>query len=750
MTEVTLNGRVVKVVFADEAKPYVVFEMATDAGPVTVTAQFAGIAPGQEVRLTGDFREHPRFGRRFRAATVLALAPERLDGLLAWLGSGRVPGVGPKLGTRIVEFFGADTRDVLESGGKRLAECPGIGRSKAAAIAGAWNQEREARETFVLLCDLGLTPSQAARASRTYGEGAPARVKADPYDLARVVPGIGFRTADAIAGRMGIEPGSPLRLRAAARYVLESAADAGHLFLPADVLVAEAARVTDRPEEGVREAVAILVAGGEAVQEEGPDGLVVYPAYLWRAEVQAARRIRLLAEQALPALDIEQPEATPSPAGVSCGNPPPTPACSGGRVEDPRVGDVVLAPSQLRALRTVAGASVAVLTGGPGTGKTTIVSALLHAGARAGRKVVLAAPTGRAAMRMKEATGHDAKTLHRLLEFNPRDGRFLRNESLPIDADWVVVDECSMLDAVLMDCLLRAIAPGTRLTLVGDADQLPPVGPGDPFRALAASGVVPVARLGEVFRQGTGSAIVLAAHRIRAGDEPESAPPNRDDPGDFHVTIREDPEDIARMVETLVADRIPARFGLDPRRDVQVLAPMRKGDCGTDALNRRLRARRNPSAADRPGLASGDRVIQNRNNYDRDVFNGDIGSVVAVGADGAVTVRFDDREVTFDADEANDLSLAHAITIHKSQGSEFPAVVVVLSTQHWVMLRRNLLYTAVTRGRRLVVVCGSRRAIRAALDNARIEPRNTRMADRLRGLDPQPGAPVPSGRRQPP
>jgi len=722
MTQVTLHGRVVKVVFADEAKPYVVFEMATEEGPVTVTAQFAGIAPGQEVRLTGDFREHPRFGRRFRAATVLALAPERLDGLLAWLGSGRVPGVGPKLAARIVEFFGADTREVLESGGKRLAECPGIGRAKVAAIAGAWNQEREARETFVLLCDLGLTPSQAARASRTYGEGAPARVKADPYDLARVVPGIGFRTADAIAGRMGIEPGSPMRLRAAARYVLESAADAGHLFLPADVLVAEAARVTDRPEEGVREAVAILVAGGEAVQEEGPDGPVVYPAYLWRAEVQAARRIRLLAGQALPAL----------------------------AVEDPRVGDVVLAPSQLRALRTVAGASVAVLTGGPGTGKTTIVSALLHAGARAGRKVVLAAPTGRAAMRMKEATGHDAKTLHRLLEFNPRDGRFLRNESLPIDADWVVVDECSMLDAVLMDCLLRAIAPGTRLTFVGDADQLPPVGPGDPFRALAASGVVPVARLGEVFRQGTGSAIVLAAHRILAGDEPESAPPNRVDPGDFHVTIREDPEDIARMVETLVADRIPARFGLDPRRDVQVLAPMRKGECGTDALNRRLRARLNPSAADRPGLAPGDRVIQNRNNYDRDVFNGDIGSVVAVGADGAVTVRFDDREVTFDADEAADLSLAHAITIHKSQGSEFPAVVVVLSTQHWVMLRRNLLYTAVTRGRRLVVVCGSRRAIRAALDNARIEPRNTRMADRLRGLDPPPAVPFPSGGRQPP
>jgi exodeoxyribonuclease V alpha subunit len=714
MTQITLTGRVLKVLYADEAKPYVVFEMAADDAPVTVVAQAAGVTPGQEMRVTGDFREHPRFGRRFRAATLLALAPERLEGLLAWLGSGRVPGVGPKLATRIVEFFGAETRAVLEEGGTRLGECPGIGRSKATAIAAAWNNEKAARETFVLLCDLGLTPSQAGRASRAYGEGAPARVKADPYDLARVVPGIGFRTADAIAGRMGIEPGSLLRLRAAARYVLETASDAGHLYLPADVLVAEAARVTDRPEEGILEAVAILVAGGEAIQEDAPDGPVVYLAPLWRAEVQAARRIRLLAAQNVPAL----------------------------LVEDARVGDVVLAPSQLRALRTVAGAPVAVLTGGPGTGKTTIVSALLRAGERAGRKVVLAAPTGRAAMRMRETTGHDARTLHRLLEFNPRAGRFLRNESLPIDADWVVIDESSMLDAVLMDCLLRAIAPGTRLTFVGDADQLPPVGPGDPFRALAESGTVPVARLGDVFRQGAGSAIVVAAHRILAGEEPESAAPNRDEPGDFHVTIREEPEDIARMVETLVAERIPARFGLDPRTDVQVLAPMRKGDCGTDALNRRLRARLNPAAADRPGLAPGDRVIQNRNNYDRDVFNGDIGSVLAVGADGAVTVRFEEREVTFDMDEADDLSLAHAITIHKSQGSEFPAVVVVLSTQHWVMLRRNLLYTAVTRGRRLVVVCGSRRAIRVALDNARLEPRNTRMADRLRGLgasDPDPG-----------
>jgi exodeoxyribonuclease V alpha subunit len=704
MAILTLAGEVLRVVYADESRPYAVFEVTSPDGVVTVTAAAAGITPGQEVRLTGDFRDHPRFGRQFRAATVMALPPRRLDGLSAWLASGRVPGVGPKLAARLVAFFGEGTRDALEAGAGRLAECPGIGTSKARAVADAWRRERVARETFVLLCDLGLSPAQANRAVRTYGEEAPARVQADPYDLARSVPGIGFKTADAIAARMGVEPSSPLRLRAAARWVLESASEAGHLYLSLDEVAGEAARVTGQPDGAVREAVRILVAGGEAVQEEDPESPRIFLAPLWRAEVQAARRLRLLASQ------------------------PVRPVAPG----EARVDGVDLAPSQVRALATVLSFPVSVLTGGPGTGKTTLVRALCRAGERGGLRVALAAPTGRAAMRMRESTGRDARTLHRLLEFNPREGRFHRGESLPLDADWVVVDESSMLDALMLEQLLRAVAPGTRLTFVGDADQLPPVGPGDPFRALALSGTVPVARLSEVFRQGAGSAIVRAAHRILAGDEPASADALPGAPGDFHIVFREDPADIARMVEQLVVERIPARFGLDPRRDVQVLAPMRKGDCGTDALNRLLRARLNPGALDGPRFAPGDRVIQNRNNYDKDVFNGDIGSVALAAPDGGVTVRFDDREASLSAEEADDLSLAHAITVHKSQGSEFPAVVVALSTQHWVMLRRNLLYTAVTRGRRLVVVVGSRRALRAALDNARVEPRNTRMADRLR------------------
>jgi exodeoxyribonuclease V alpha subunit len=335
---------------------------------------------------------------------------------------------------------------------------------------------------------------------------------------------------------------------------------------------------------------------------------------------------------------------------------------------------------------------------------------------------------------MREATGHEAKTIHRLLEYNPRDGGFVRGDHLPLDCDWLVVDESSMLDVVLMDRLIRAVAPGTRLTFVGDADQLPPVGPGDPLRDLIRSESVPVARLGEVFRQGTGSAIVHNAHRILHGDEPIPAPRDAADLGDFYTVWRDDPLGVAEAVVTLVAERIPARFGLDPVRQIQVLAPMRRGDCGTDALNRALRARLNPVAGDGPGFARGDRVIQNRNNYDRDAFNGDIGVVTSVEPGGATAVRFDDRDVVFEPSDLDDLALAHAVTVHKSQGSEFPAVVVVLHTQHYVMLRRNLLYTAVTRGRRLVVLVGNKRALRLALDNARVEPRNTGLAERLRAL----------------
>lgn len=705
MGDAPLAGVVVRVRYLDASAPFAVFDLELPGGGrVTATGPVASLGEGLEVRVTGDWQDHPRFGRRFRGTTVMVLPPRSASGIAAYLASGQVTGVGGKLAARIVAHFENEIGTILDEAPERLTEVPGIGPERASRIADAWRRQVEERRTVVLLLDLGLTAAQAARAVRAYGHEAPARVTADPYGLAEHVSGFGFRTADVIATRLGIAPDSPVRMQAAVRHVLRAGADAGHLYLPRQTLATQVGEVTGQGEGAVAAALSALAVDGRVVVETAPEGPVVFDARLHQAERQVAARIDLLAQVGVPALTV-----------------------TGTSVER-------LAPTQRAALQRVASAAVAVLTGGPGTGKTTIIGALLDVADRAGLRILLAAPTGRAAMRMKEATGRDARTLHRLLEFNPRDGRFQRDEMRPLDADWVVVDESSMLDIGMADRLLRALSPGTRLTLVGDADQLPPVGPGDPFCALIASGTVPVARLTQVFRQDEGSQIVEAAHRILAGLAPQEGTRDPDALGDFYLVLREDPADLAKVVEHLVVERIPARFGLDPRTDIQVLAPMRRGECGTDALNALLRRRLNPGAEDRPVPAPGDRVIQIRNNYDREVFNGDIGMVTGARPAGGVTIRFDDREVAFDAADTDDLAPAYAVTVHKSQGSEFPAVVLCLHTQHFPMLRRNLLYTGVTRARRLVVVCGNRRALRIALDNARVEPRNSRLIERLRGV----------------
>jgi len=710
MAEQTWTGRVARIVYQDSVASYAVFDLETpDQGRIRVAGHALPLDEGLSVRVTGDFHNHPRFGRQVRATTVLVLPPEQPDAIAAYLCSGRVRGVGKELARRIVAFFGDRIREALDADAGALRACPGIGPARAAAIHEAWHREIRERETHVLLAGLGLTPTQVVKVMRAYGEEGPARVRENPYDLIRRISGIGFKTADAIAGRVGLAPDAPVRLRAAVGFVLGEAAEAGHVYLPEPELISGVAAVTGRLETEVRHAIEEAVRSREAVIEESPEGRIVFLDDLHRAEVEAARRLRQQAGQRV--------RRVPVPAG--------------------RIGRVPLARSQREALGILCDAAVAVLTGGPGTGKTTVIGALLALAAQAHWKVCLAAPTGRAAMRLKEATGEEARTIHRLLEFNPRTGRFARNELNPIDADWLVVDEASMLDIVLLAHLLRALSPGTRLTLVGDADQLPPVGPGDPFRDLIASGLVPVARLHEVFRQGEGSAIVQAAHEVRMGREPTAGPQDPDRPGDFYVVFREDPAEVASTVERLVCERIPARFALDPVREVQVLAPMHRGDCGTEALNRLLRARLNrevprEAAPERAGLRVGDRVLQTRNNYAKEVFNGDIGVVSERREDGGVRVQFEDRLVDFEPHECDDLGLAYAISVHKAQGSEFPAVVIALHTQHYLMLRRNLLYTALTRGRRLCVLVGSRRAIRLAVANDRVEVRNTRLARRLR------------------
>lgn len=717
MGDETLTGRVTRVVFQDDAEAFAIFDLEVPGrGKTRVAGHALDLRPGLDVRVTGDFRDHPRFGRQLKATTVMVLAPERPEAIAAYLASGRVQGIGKGLAASLVAFFGDRIREVLDGDADGLRACPGIGRERARVIHEAWHRQRRERETWVLLAGLGLTPGQILKVMRAYGDEGPARVHDNPYDLIRRVPGIGFKTADAIGEKVGVARDAAIRMEASVRFVLDEAAESGHVFLPESDLAQRVADLTGQPAARAVMAVQDAASRGTCIVRDDPSGPIVFDADLHRVESEVARRLRVLTAERI--------------------RPVPVP--------DGRLGRLTLAPSQREALASLTSSAVCVLTGGPGTGKTTVVGALLALARRAQLRVLLAAPTGRAAMRMKEATGVEARTLHRLLEFNPRTGRFARDDLHPLDADWVVVDEASMLDIVLLGHLLRALSPGTRLTLVGDADQLPPVGPGDPFRDLIASGAVPVARLREIFRQGAGSAIVHAAHQVLSGREPTTPGeglagddrPSARTLHDFYVVLREDPADVASVIERLVVERIPTRFGLDPRRDVQVLAPMHRGDCGTEALNRALRNRLNPSAAARPGLHAGDRVLQTRNNYHKEVFNGDIGLVVDRRQDGTIRVQFEDRLADFDPSDADDLSLAYAISVHKAQGSEFPAVVVALHTQHYVMLRRNLLYTALTRGRRLCVLVGNRRAIRLAVANDRVEARNTRLAARLREPDP--------------
>jgi exodeoxyribonuclease V alpha subunit len=580
-----------------------------------------------------------------------------------------------------------------------------------------------AREVLVFLHAHGIGPALARKIQRAYGDRAIAVVREDPYRLARDIVGVGFRTADALARSLGIDLASPARAAAAALHVLEAATDEGHLYLPA----AELKRRCDLlevPANVLGEELDRLRERSELVLEgRGPEAAVYLPRF-HRAEVQAAERLAKLVE-------------TPGPAPYASGDE----AVAG---FEHRSG-LDLSRGQRQAVARALESKVFVVTGGPGTGKTTLVNALIGLLERRGLRVDLAAPTGRAAKRLDEASGRPARTLHRLLEFNPRSGGFQRGLDNPLRTDALIVDEASMVDLPLFVALVRALPPSARLVLVGDVDQLPSVGAGDVLRDVIASGVIPVARLTEIFRQAGGSAIVENAHRVNRGEMPELT----DRESDFFHVERADAQSTAETILEIVRERIPKRFGLDPLDGIQVLAPMYRGLAGVDNLNRTLQAALNPpggrgsevleltSPGDAPSarlaLRVGDKVIQTRNNYEKEVFNGDSGRVIAVDREGPrVVVRFDDRPVTYEGEEVEEIQLAYALSVHKSQGSEYPAVVIALLREHYPMLQRNLLYTAITRGKRLVVIVGARRALDLAVHNASQRERFSGLAERLR------------------
>lgn len=716
----SIEGTLRRYVFRNEESGFAIARIELDDAnqlPVTVKGVLSGVSEGERVRVHGKWVDDARFGRQVQISSFMPVMPSTARGVEDFLRGDRVKGIGKVFAKRLVAHFGEKTLEVLENQPERLTEVDGIGAGRARTIVGAWKDSQVDRETLIFLQGVGLSGALANRVARKYGKRTVEVVRANPYRLAADVGGIGFRTADAMARALGIEGDSPHRLRAGLLFVLAESVSDGHCFLPGDEVTGRATKLLDQPWELLRPRLADLEGEGTVIIERAATGPRVWLTERHDAEELVAWRMRSLLARDGPA-QVKDPQAAV-------------------RWAEDRVG-MTLSDAQRAAVAASVERRVLVITGGPGTGKTTIVKAVLELWERLGLRVRLAAPTGRAAKRLEESSGRMASTLHRMLEFSPKEGRFLRDLENPLQCDAVVVDEASMVDLDLAAALLAAVPDGARLLLVGDVDQLPSVGPGRVLADLIDSEAIPVARLDAIFRQEGGSFIVKNAHRILHGQPLVQAPGSS---GDFYFIEREDPDAALKTVAHLVVQRIPRAWGLDPLADVQVLVPMRRGNCGAEALNLALRrglaeARKDAAAMQetsrRPQLH--DRVMQTRNNYDKDVFNGDVGQVIVVTDRGkALRVRFDDgREMEYAGQEIDELELAYAVTIHKSQGSEYPAVVIPLLTQHYRMLQRNLLYTAVTRGKKLVVLVGSRRAVDIAIGRAEAGVRFTSLAERLR------------------
>ena len=664
---------------------------------ITVVGHAPTISAGEFVQASGTWTNDRTHGPQFKASFLRAAPPTTVEGIEKYLGSGMIMGIGPVYAKRLVRAFAETVFDVIEDQPERLREVDGIGPKRAEKIIAEWADQKVIREIMIFLHSHGVSTSRAVRIFKTYGADAIQILSENPYRLARDVRGIGFKSADAIAARLGIEKTAMIRARAGIGFSLTEAMDDGHCGLPLDELVPMAERLLEIQAPLIQEALALELEAGEVVANEVDSRRCIFLAGLHRAERAIADRLRALQKGALPWPRIDPAKAIPW-------------------VETR--ASITLAESQRMALRLALLSKVLVITGGPGVGKTTLINSIIKVLGAKGIGIALAAPTGRAAKRLSESTGREAKTIHRLLEVDPRTGSFKRNGEKPLACDLLVVDETSMVDVPLMHALLRAVPDRAALILVGDVDQLPSVGPGQVLADIIDSAAVPVVRLTEVFRQAAESRIIANAHRINQGGMPDWA---RDPDSDFHFVACRDAEDAAAKIIEIVKDRIPARFGLDPIRDIQVMCPMNRGGLGARALNLELQKVLNPPD-ERPiqrfgwTFGAGDKVMQVENDYDKDVYNGDLGFVRAVDAEaGEVLVEFDGREVAYGFGELDELVLAYATTIHKSQGSEYPAVVIPLTTQHYPMLRRNLLYTGVTRGRRLVVIVGQHRAIGIAV-----------------------------------
>jgi exodeoxyribonuclease V alpha subunit len=728
-----LNGVLEHITYTNEDTGYTVARVATERGgdPVTVVGPLLGAQAGEHLHLEGRWRNHPLYGRQFEVRSYRAVLPATVQGIRRYLGSGLIRGIGPKMAERIVDQFGTDTLRVLEEDPGRLRSVPGLGPTRTAMIEQAWEEQKAIKDVMVFLQGVGVSTSLAVRIYKAYHEEAIKVVTHAPYRLATDVWGIGFKTADKIAQGVGIAYDSGERVKAGLQFTLSQASELGHCYLPEPELVARASEIL-----GVRPALAQTCLD-ELVRQQGvirdpvpipgfDDGVHgIYLVPFHRAEVSLAAG--LLRLKAAP----EQADRLPMFRTVDW---------SAAFTWLEQITGSRLAPEQETAVRLALTERVAVLTGGPGCGKSFTVRAVVALAQAKKARVILAAPTGRAAKRLSELAGMDAQTLHRLLELRP-GGEAAFNQDRPLDADLVVVDEASMLDLLLANKLVKAVPPGAHLLLVGDVDQLPSVGPGEVLRDLLQAGgraapALPRVRLTQVFRQAQHSGVVTNAHRINAGH-----PPLTTGLADFFLFPEDDPDRIAELTVDIVVNRLPRRFGLDPRRDVQVLCPMHRGPAGSAALNERLQEVLTPAAPRQPErrfagrtYRPGDKVMQVRNDYEKGVFNGSVGTITTISPESSelFVLMDEDQEVRYSFDDLDELTHAYALTVHRSQGSEYPCVVVPLVQTAWLMLQRNLLYTAVSRAKQLVVLVGSRRALAKAIRTPGNGHRYTALGDRLR------------------
>ena len=724
LTEHSVRGEINKIVYQNPEGSYSVVKMLdAENSELTLVGCMPGSAEGQTIEAKGVWESHKEYGRQLRVNFFRLTLPSTEAGIRKYLGSGVITGIGGKTAEKIVDHFGVKTLEILDSASGRLKEVPGLGKKKIGLIRKAWTENKEKRETLIFLQSLGMGPGQCEKIVKQFGAEAGNIVKGNPYCLADEINGIGFILSDRAASSLGIGKNDAKRLKAGVAYVFKRLSEEGHCCYPERLLVRKISELLGIEDAQAEEALKEAVSDGRAVIDQNPAGvspeekLMAYDIKYYKAETALAARVRAMSAQT-------------KHAGRAILRVPPE-------------KKTIFGEEQIQAVESAGKYPLSIITGGPGVGKTTVVGEIVRRCKAAKLKILLAAPTGRAAKRLSESTGGEAKTIHRLLKWAPMEKKFYHGRNNPLECDVLIADESSMLDLPLALQLFRAIPNGATTILVGDADQLPSVGPGNVLHDFINSGLFCVSKLTRIYRQAEGSRIITGAHAVNRGRMPDLSPIPREKLGDFYWIEEDDPEKMTRLVCEMASERIPKRFGFDPVPDIQIITPMNKGQCGVKAFNELLQAKLNPGPkpqfqAGERVFKSGDKVMQVSNNYEKSVFNGDMGKIAQIRYDDKeFDVVFDDQKVKYMFSEHEQLQHAYAITIHKSQGSEFPAVIVPVMTQHYIMLQRKLIYTAMTRAKKLLILAGSSKALSMAVNNASAEPRHTMLCQRLKEKLPE-------------